>query len=106
MVARHLGVCICLYFYFTFEISGIFGFLLPVLVADFVGVDYIGPGFGFVITTGGLAASVGTPASGKLELRKLNVTGRLENAYHYLFLDLFIIVLKIYLMYTSFSIIC
>ena len=73
---------------------------MVVLIADFVGVDYMGPAFSFVITTGGLAASVGTPASGKLH--KLNVTSRLENAYHYLF----IIVLKIYLLYTSFSIIC
>ena len=43
-----------------------FGFLLSVLTADMVGVEHIGPAFGFMLTIEGLlGASIGTPAGGK-----------------------------------------
>ena len=45
-----------------------FGFLLSVISTDFVGVDHIGPAFGFMTMFHGVGASIGTPIGGILFL--------------------------------------
>ena len=47
------------------NISGSFGFLMSVLTTDFVGVEHVGPAFGFLTMIQGIAAGIGAPISGK-----------------------------------------
>ena len=49
--------------------SGVYGFLLSIVTADLVGVEHIGPAYGFMVTMESfLGVSIGTPAGGKNSL--------------------------------------
>ena len=66
------------------SISGVFAFLLSILTTDLVGVEHIGPAFGFSVMIQGIGASIGTPAGGKFRLVVLGLTALWDNISIYI----------------------
>ena len=48
--------------------SGVYAFMLSIIVTDLVGVEHIGPAYGFLTTLEGISSLLGPPVSGKYHI--------------------------------------